>query len=90
MPGRPIRRFGIAVLILKEQGNDSKRNVMEWYDFALYGYFVTVIGHQFFPSANPTATLIGAFEAFAAGFSIRPLGELCRAAPTIWWDVTAP
>jgi len=24
-------------------------NVMEWYDFAVYGYFASVIGHQFFP-----------------------------------------
>ena len=51
-------------------------NVMEWYDFALYGYFATVIGQQFFPSTNPTASLIGAFGAFAAGFIVRPLGGI--------------
>ena len=33
-------------------------NVMEWYDFAVYGYFASVIGHQFFPSDNPAASLI--------------------------------
>ncbi len=51
-------------------------NVMEWYDFAVYGYFATVIGQQFFPSANPAVSLIAAFGAFAAGFLVRPLGGL--------------
>ena len=51
-------------------------NVMEWYDFAVYGYFATVIGRQFFPSDNPSVSLIAAFGAFAAGFLVRPLGGL--------------
>ena len=49
-------------------------NVLEWYDFALYGYFVGIIGAQFFPSSDPNASLIAAFGAFAAGFLVRPLG----------------
>ena len=51
-------------------------NVMEWYDFAVYGYFATVIGKQFFPAENATVSLIAAFGAFAAGFLVRPLGGL--------------
>lgn len=51
-------------------------NVMEWYDFAVYGYFATVIGRQFFPSDTPSVSLIAAFGAFAAGFLVRPLGGL--------------
>ena len=51
-------------------------NVMEWYDFAVYGFFASVIGHQFFPSDSPTVSLIAAFGAFAAGFLVRPLGGL--------------
>jgi MHS family proline/betaine transporter-like MFS transporter len=51
-------------------------NVMEWYDFAVYGYFAVVIGHHFFPSANPAVSVIAAFGAFAAGFLVRPLGGL--------------
>jgi len=82
-------RFGTDELMLKEQGNGSRPpsrarvliagligNVMEWYDFALYGYFATLIGQQFFPSTNTTASLIGAFGAFAAGFIVRPLGGI--------------
>jgi len=51
-------------------------NVMEWYDFAVYGYLATVIGQQFFPAENPSVSLIAAFGAFAAGFLVRPLGGL--------------
>lgn len=51
-------------------------NVMEWYDFAVYGYFAGVIGHKFFPSDNPSVSLIAAFGAFAAGFLVRPIGGL--------------
>ena len=51
-------------------------NVIEWYDFALYGYFASVIGQQFFPSSNPSVSLIAAFGAFAVGFLVRPFGGL--------------
>ena len=51
-------------------------NVMEWFDFAVYGYFASIIGTHFFPSENPSVSLIAAFGAFAAGFLVRPLGGL--------------
>ena len=51
-------------------------NVLEWYDFAVYGYFASVIGHQFFPADDPTVSLIAAFGAFASGFLLRPLGGM--------------
>ena len=51
-------------------------NVMEWYDFAVYGYFASVIGHQFFPADDPSVSLIAAFGAFASGFLLRPLGGM--------------
>ena len=28
-------------------------NAMEWYDFAVYGYFAPIIGARFFPSRDP-------------------------------------
>ena len=49
-------------------------NVLEWYDFALFGFFAQQIGHHFFPAHDPTASLIAAFGTFAAGFIMRPLG----------------
>jgi len=49
-------------------------NIMEWYDFAVYGYFAATIGRHFFPSADASTSLIAAFGVFAAGFLMRPLG----------------
>src|SRR5215468_4002566 len=51
-------------------------NVMEWYDFAVYGYFAATIGRHFFPSSDATTSLIAAFGVFAAGFLMRPVGAL--------------
>jgi len=51
-------------------------NVMEWYDFAVYGFFAATIGKLFFPSDNPVVSLIASFGTFAAGFLVRPLGGL--------------
>ncbi|MEJ2644427.1 MAG: MFS transporter [Gammaproteobacteria bacterium] len=49
-------------------------NVMEWYDFALYGFFAPVIAQLFFPSHSKLLSLIATFGVFAAGFVMRPLG----------------
>lgn len=51
-------------------------NVMEWYDFAVYGYFARTIGQLFFPSEHPTVSLLAAYGAFAVGFFMRPLGAI--------------
>ena len=49
-------------------------NVVEWYDFALYGYLAGIIAPVFFPADSPTAGLIATYGIFAAGFVMRPLG----------------
>src|SRR5690349_8585467 len=51
-------------------------NVMEWYDFSVYGYFAAIIGNHFFPTGDRTSSLIAAFGVFAAGFFMRPLGSI--------------
>jgi len=40
-------------------------NVLEWYDFAVYGYFVTTIGQLFFPATDRTASLMAVYGAKA-------------------------
>ncbi|WP_163144066.1 MFS transporter, partial [Arhodomonas sp. KWT] len=50
-------------------------NVVEWYDFALYGYMAGILAGLFFPGDNPTASLIATYGVFAAGFIMRPLGS---------------
>ncbi len=49
-------------------------NVLEWFDFAVYGYFAASIGRTFFPSADPVAQMLAAFGIFAVGFLLRPIG----------------
>lgn len=51
-------------------------NVLEWYDFAVYGYFATSIGRVFFPKEDPIAQLLFAFGVFAIGYLMRPLGGM--------------
>ena len=51
-------------------------NVLEWFDFAVYGYFASDIGHQFFPQSSVAAQQLLAFGVFALGFGVRPVGSL--------------
>jgi len=51
-------------------------NVLEWFDFAVYGYFASDIGQQFFPQEDPVAQQLSAFAVFALGFFARPIGGL--------------
>jgi MHS family proline/betaine transporter-like MFS transporter len=62
---RTVRRGVIAGVV---------GNMLEWYDFALFGFFARQIGEQFFPAHDPTASLLAAFGTFAAGFLMRPVG----------------
>ena len=39
-------------------------NALEWYDFAIYGYFAAQIGRNFFPHDDAVAQLRSAFGAF--------------------------
>jgi MHS family proline/betaine transporter-like MFS transporter len=49
-------------------------NVLEWYDFAVYGYFATAIGRHFFPHEDAVAQLLSAFGIFAIRYVMRPVG----------------
>ena len=51
-------------------------NALEWFDFAVYGYFATDIGQVFFPESDATLQLVAAFGVFAIGYLMRPLGSL--------------
>ena len=49
-------------------------NALEWYDFAIYGYFAVQIGRHFFPHGDAVAQLLSAFGVFAIGYLMRPIG----------------
>jgi MFS family permease len=51
-------------------------NFVEWYDFALYGAFATIIAATFFPEADPVGGLLAAFAVFGVAFLARPAGAL--------------
>ncbi len=51
---------------------------IEWFDFALYGYFGPIFSKIFFPQADQSkwAALMTTYLIFAIGFAARPLGVL--------------
>src|SRR5438128_42382 len=49
-------------------------NVIEWYDFYIFGSLATILSVQFFEPGRPGAALIRTLGTFVAGFLIRPLG----------------
>jgi MHS family alpha-ketoglutarate permease-like MFS transporter len=51
-------------------------NLIEWYDWTIYGLLAPVFSQQFFPSNDDTWSLIQTLFPFALGFLMRPLGAL--------------
>ncbi len=51
-------------------------NVLEWYDFVVYGFLAVIIGELFFPSEDPMVSLLKSFGVFAVGFVMRPVGAV--------------
>jgi MFS transporter, MHS family, proline/betaine transporter len=51
-------------------------NLLEWYDFAVYGFLALTIAKLFFPSGDETASLLASVAAFGVGFLMRPVGAL--------------
>lgn len=50
--------------------------LIEYYDYALYGYATTVIAPLFFPNSDPVASLLSALAVFALSYVIRPVGGI--------------
>lgn len=51
-------------------------NAVEWFDWTIYATFAVFFAKQFFPSTDPTASLLATFAIFAVGFFMRPLGGI--------------
>src|SRR5258708_269717 len=84
-PTEPAKLAAGAETVAEERGGTSQRrlaiagmagNILEWYDFSIYGFFAYAIGQNFFPSHSKSTSLIDAFGVFAAGFLMRPIGAL--------------
>src|SRR5436190_3303954 len=63
----PLHRVIIAATI---------GNVLEWFDFLVYGFFAVTIAEVFFPADNPTVSLLITFGTFGLAYVVRPLGAV--------------
>jgi len=54
----------------------SLGNILEWYDFTVYGFVVAILARHFFPAQNESVALLATFAAFGVGFFARPLGAV--------------
>jgi len=50
-------------------------NVIEWYDFYIFGSLAAILAVKFFDKTHPVAALLSTIALFTAGFLIRPLGH---------------
>jgi MHS family proline/betaine transporter-like MFS transporter len=67
-PGRrALRRAAVAA---------SVGNLLEWYDFAVYGFLANIIAARFFAPADSVSALLSSFAVFGIGFLARPLGGI--------------
>jgi MHS family proline/betaine transporter-like MFS transporter len=51
-------------------------NIMEWYDFVVYGFFSLTIAKLFFPTGNEVTSLLLTVGVFGVGFLMRPVGAI--------------
>lgn len=51
-------------------------NALSFYDFLTFSYFSIQIGHAFFPSKDPTISLLSSLAVFGVGFLSRPVGSI--------------
>jgi MFS family permease len=49
-------------------------SIIEWYDLFVYGSLVVVLSGIFFPTQDPSVSVLYALGAFVAGAAVRPLG----------------
>jgi len=60
--------------LLKNSFGGVIGNIMEWYDFAVFGFLAPIITLQFFPNDSELTGLIMTYGIFATGYMMRPLG----------------
>lgn len=51
-------------------------NVLEWYDFGIYGFLAAVLAKHFFPASDEYASMLATFAVFGVGFIARPVGSV--------------
>ena len=64
-PPKDFRRVVVAA---------SVGNVIEWYDFYIFGSLAAILAVKFFEKSHPVAAFLSTVALFTIGFLIRPLG----------------
>jgi MFS transporter, MHS family, proline/betaine transporter len=54
----------------------SVGNILEWFDFTVYGLVAVIMAKHFFPNADATVALLASFATFGVGFVTRPVGAI--------------
>src|SRR5438128_1795698 len=67
VPLKELRRVVIAA---------SVGNIIEWYDFYIFGSLASILAVKFFEKSHPVAAFLSTVAIFSMGFLIRPLGAL--------------
>jgi len=57
-------------------GAGTVGNILEWFDYGIYGQLAAVISAVFFPSKDPLTSLLFTFVVFGVGFVMRPVGGM--------------
>src|SRR5438552_14612894 len=52
----------------------SVGNIIEWYDFYIFGSLASILAVKFFEKGHPVAAFLSTVAMFSVGFLIRPLG----------------
>jgi MHS family proline/betaine transporter-like MFS transporter len=67
---------GMALMRRRVVISSTIGNALEWFDFTVFGLFASVLSKLFFPSDNPSSSLLLTFATFGIAFAARPLGGL--------------
>jgi MFS family permease len=65
LSGKDLRRVVVAA---------AAGNIIEWYDFYIFGSLAAILSVQFFEKSQPVAAFLSTVALFSVGFLIRPLG----------------
>ena len=65
VPLNELRRVVVAA---------SVGNIIEWYDFYIFGSLAAILAVKFFEKGHPVAAFLSTVAIFSVGFLIRPLG----------------
>ena len=81
-PSAGTRPCGITALVNSRRATFrpvfrvAAGNILEMYDFQIFGYYAFAIGRTFFPSRSEFASLMLSLATFGAGFLMRPIGAI--------------